>query len=253
LVLGEQPPGALEVFRKRAAEKGSPFLYLPETAGVENIRVHRGGTDFRLVFGKPGFFREPLELSVPVPGAIQARNAALAVVALKTAFPDIGEDAVRRGLERFRIPARFELVSEEPPLIIDGAHTPESAALCCETFCDLYGDGGVLLFGCAAGKNAGAMAEALLPHFSRVIITTPGTFKISEPEKVYDIFRAAPGGVPLQDDRLLFIRETELAIRQAMETGRAEGLPILGLGSFYLAAEIRAFCGPDKGTTLRIC
>ncbi|MDR1587474.1 MAG: tetrahydrofolate synthase, partial [Treponema sp.] len=26
LVLGEQPPGALEVFRKRAAEKGSPFL-----------------------------------------------------------------------------------------------------------------------------------------------------------------------------------------------------------------------------------
>ncbi|MDR2134278.1 MAG: tetrahydrofolate synthase, partial [Treponema sp.] len=193
LVLGEQPPEALGVFRKRAAEKGSPLLYLPEIAEVENIRVRRSGTEFRLGFRKPGFFEAPLELYVPVPGAVYARNAALAVAALKTAFPDTGEDAVRRGLERFRIPARFELVRKEPPVIIDGAHTPGSAARCCETFRDLYGEGGILLFGCAAGKNAGAMAEVLLPHFSRLVITTPGTFKISEPEKVYDIFRAAPG------------------------------------------------------------
>jgi dihydrofolate synthase/folylpolyglutamate synthase len=246
LVLGEQPPEALEVFRRRAAEKGSPLLYLPETAGVENIRVHREGTDFRLVFRQPGFFDAPLDLSVSVPGAIQARNAALAVTALKRAFPDMGEGPVRRGLARFKIPARFELVSKEPPVIIDGAHTPGSAALCRETFCGLYGEGGILLFGCAAGKNAGAMAEVLLPHFSRVIVTTPGTFKISEPEKVYDLFREAgaalpPGGVPRRD-RVVFIRETEAAIRQALETGRAEGIPVLGLGSFYLAAEIRAFC-----------
>jgi dihydrofolate synthase/folylpolyglutamate synthase len=246
LVLGEQPPEALEVFRRRAAEKGSPLLYLPETVRVENIRVHRDGTDFRLVFRQPGFFNAPLELSVPVPGAIQARNAALAVTALKKAFPDIGEEPVRRGLARFKIPARFELVSKEPPVIIDGAHTPGSAALCCETFCGLYGRGGILLFGCAADKNAGAMAEVLLPHFSRVIITTPGTFKVSEPERVYNLFRAAAAQPDLPPDRLVFVRETETAIRQALARGRAEGLPVLGLGSFYLAAEIRAFCGREK-------
>jgi dihydrofolate synthase/folylpolyglutamate synthase len=245
LVLGEQPPEALEVFRRQAAEKGSPLLYLPETARVENIRVRRDGTDFRLVFRKPGFFDAPLDLSVSVPGAIQARNAALAVTALKKAFPDIGEDSVRQGLARFKIPARFELVSREPPVIIDGAHTPGSAALCCETFRELYGGGGVLLFGCATGKDAGAMAEVLLPHFSLVIITTPGTFKLSDPEKVYGLFRNALGragpGLPRRD-RLVFIEETEAAIRYALERGRAEGLPVLGLGSFYLAAEIRAFC-----------
>jgi dihydrofolate synthase/folylpolyglutamate synthase len=84
------------------------------------------------------------------------------------------------------------------------------------------------------------MAEQLLPHFSRIFITTPGTFKASDPQKVYEQFAA---GVSKQEqDRVIFIRETKGAVLQALELGRAEGLPVLGAGSFYLAAEIRSLC-----------
>jgi dihydrofolate synthase/folylpolyglutamate synthase len=237
LVLAEQVPQALEIFREAAAEKAAPLYYFPDTAAVENLTVHREGTDFTLVFKRPGFFPAPLDLSLSIPGAVQAQNAGLAVLALKTAFPFITGDTIRRGLRAFKLPARFERVREDPPVIIDGAHTPASVELCVETFTSLYGTGGLLLFGCAAGKNAEAMADILLPHFSRIIITTPGTYKISDPPGVYRIFRARAKA----EGSVVFIDETEQALRYALDLGREQGLPVLGTGSFYLAAEIRSF------------
>ncbi|MDR0583877.1 MAG: tetrahydrofolate synthase [Treponema sp.] len=247
----EDSNSVLNVFKKAAAEKHSPLIYFPESAEVQILKIHTGGTDFTLRF-KNGAFPAglaggaPLELFVPVPGAIQGENAGLAVMALKTAFPQIGEDAIRRGLEDCHIPARFETVLRDPPVIIDGAHTPESAALCAETFCSLYGDGGILLFGCAADKNAAAMAEVLLPHFSRIFITTPGSFKISDPGRIYEAFTAVLAGPDPGQDKVTLVRETGEAVRQALEWGRQQGLPVLGAGSFYLAAEIRAFCGKGR-------
>jgi dihydrofolate synthase/folylpolyglutamate synthase len=244
LVLARQCSGALEVFKERAAKKNSPLVYFPEAADITNLKIHAGGTDCTLTFKTPGVLSAPLDISIPIPGAIQAENAGLAISALKTAFPQTGEDALCRGLQDFRIPARFETLSQDPPVIIDGAHTPESAARCAETFCSLYGEGGILLFGCAADKNAVAMAEILLPHFSRVFITTPGTFKSGDPEKIHKAFttvlaaqKSAPFAAP---DQVTLVRETGEAVRQALDLGRKQGLPVLGTGSFYLAAEIRA-------------
>jgi dihydrofolate synthase/folylpolyglutamate synthase len=232
VVLAKQRPEALEVFRKKAEEKQSLLRYFPETAEIRGLKISAAGTDFTLCFrDRP----EPLNLSIPVPGAAQAENAGLAVTALKTAFPNIGDDAVRQGLGRFRLPARFELIRRDPPVIIDGAHTPESAAYCVETFRALYGESGILIFGCAADKNAAAMARVLAPHFSRVIITTPGTFKASDPERVFAAFKAENAG----PEKTRLIKETGEAVCQALALGREKGLPVLGTGSFYLAAGIR--------------
>ena len=256
LVLARQCAEALDVFTGYAAHKNSPLIYFPETAAITNLKIHTGGTDCTLTFTAPGFFPAPLELSIPVPGTIQAENAGLAISALKTAFPRIGAHSIRRGLSSFRIPARFELVLRDPPLIIDGAHTPESAALCAETFCSLYGEGGILLFGCAADKNAAAMAEILLPRFSRIIITSPGAFKTSDPGAVYDAFTAVcaahrPALPGAARDTLLLVRETAEAARQALHLGREQGLPVLCAGSFYLASEIRAFCENTRHNAVR--
>jgi len=227
VVLARQPAQALEVFRKKAAEKNSPLFYFPEFAEINNVNVHTGGTDFSLKFsGENGAH----EFSVPIPGAIQAENAGLAILALRNFNKNINNDAIRRGLSLLKIPARFEKIADNPPLIIDGAHTPESASLCSDTFCSLYGEGGILLFGCAADKDAAAMAQLLLPRFSRIIITTPGTFRISNPEKVYSAFSS---------NKTTLVKDTAEAIRQTLELSREKGLPVLCTGSFYLASEIR--------------
>jgi dihydrofolate synthase/folylpolyglutamate synthase len=80
-----------------------------------------------------------------------------------------------------------------------------------------------------------------------VIITTPGTFKVSEPEKVYGIFTRALQAEGAEPGSVVFIKETEKAVRYVLEQSREQGLPVLGVGSFYLAAEIRALAVSRSG------
>jgi len=241
VVLARQKAEALEVFQKRAAERNSPLFYFPEIASVENIGLHPRGTDFSLVFNGRGVAQKPqsLELSIPIPGIVQAENAGIAVSAVKTAFPDIGDDKIRQGLERAKTPARFEKIAEDPPFVLDGAHTPESVSLCVETFCSLYGEGGLLLFSCAADKNVVAMAELLLPRFSQVIVTKPGNVRSSNPDEIFRAFSSGPGA-----DKTTLVRDTGDATRQTLELSREKGLPVLCTGSFYLAAEVRGLVLP---------
>jgi dihydrofolate synthase/folylpolyglutamate synthase len=244
LILMEQEPEALEVFRAGARAKGAPLLYLPERVVIEDISVDKEGSRCSLSFkpDPPSGLAPPLRaLSLPVPGEIQGMNAAAAILAVRAAFPGIEERAIREGLWNSRLPARFERVREDPPVIIDGAHTPRSAALSLDTFSRLYGEGGILLFGCAAGKDSGGMAEILCPRFSRIIITKPGSFKTSFPEETCRLFQAALDRLPPGSAKpeLSLIPGTGRAIDTALEAGRQRGLPVLGTGSFYLAAEIR--------------
>ena len=243
LILAGQPDEALAVFKRTAEARDAELFYCPETISVENVRVGRGGTDFTLNFKKKGFFDEPLDLSVAIPGEIQGQNTALAVLAVKKAFPAIDAETVKKGLAGFSLPARFEKLRGDPPVIVDGAHTEISVRLCVKTFTELYGPGGVLIFGCALGKNEEAMADALLPYFSYIVITTPGTFKMSGPEQVYGTFkrRQAAGAGKNMKTEIDFVKNTADGIREAFSRAKKEGLPLLGIGSFYLAAEIREF------------
>jgi len=259
VILAKQCEEALEVFRKKAEEKNSPLFYFPQIAKISDVVVSRNGTSFTLVFKAAEQFsynptphspfptphsllptpHSPLSLSIPIPGKVQAENAALAIAAIKTAFPQINEDAIRRGLASFNLPARFEKIApyqqeDTPPFIIDGAHTPESLALCIETFCSLYGEGGVLIFGCAADKDASAMAKIAHSHFAKIIITSTGNFKISSPAQVYESFAKIAGR-----EKTELVPDIEQAIKRAQTYAHEKNLPILGTGSFYLVSEIR--------------
>jgi dihydrofolate synthase/folylpolyglutamate synthase len=240
LALAEQEDEALAIFRESAAAKSAPLVFFPEAADIQGLSICREGTGFTLGFKRPGLFPAPLELFLPIPGAIQAKNAGLAALAVKTAFPAAGEAAIRAGLEHCKLPARFERVFDDPPLIIDGAHTPKSMELTVQTFVSLYGEGGIALFGCVAGKNAEAMARRLLPHFSRIIITTPGAFKTSDPDALYRVFtREALAQKAGKRPDLACVKNTGEALQKALDFGRKQRLPVLTAGSFYLAAEVR--------------
>ncbi len=78
------------------------------------------------------------------------------------------------------------------------------------------------------------MAEILAPAFPHVVISTPGTFKTSDPAEVHGIFRAMNPGAVLE-------RDPAAALAAARRAAGAAGsrLPILVTGSFYMVAEIR--------------
>ena len=238
LILLDQEPESLAVFKAAASAKESPLYYLPDSAEISNLRVDQNGTSFQLNFSQSLPFTGSLAVSIPIPGNIQAKNAALSIIAVKTAYPEIPQEAIINGLKGFTLPARFERISTNPSIVIDGAHTPHSIRYCTETFTDLYGEGAILLFGCAAKKDAQNMAKTLIPLFSRIIVTAPGTFKTSNPEQVYEVFLNAMDKSKGQE--LLCIKDTDEAIRETIRIAEKTGLPVLCAGSFYLASEIRS-------------
>lgn len=247
LILAEQVhrdgADAFEIFTKTAEERHAPLFYFPKIAAIENVKVSAAGTSWTLHPLSNDFFTSPVDLEIPLIGEVQALNTSLAIFAIRAGWQKIDVEAMRRAVRRVRLPARFEALCAEPVVVVDGAHTAISIELCAKTWRALYGEGGVLIFGCAQGKDAESMAKSLTPIFSKIVITTPGTFKVSEPENVYAAFCAAAstGGKAAggADGKVEFIKDTTLGIKTALDYAKEKKLPVLGTGSFYLAAEIR--------------
>jgi dihydrofolate synthase/folylpolyglutamate synthase len=242
VILGTQNfDDALDVFKKTAAEKNSPLFYYPDIVEIKNLNVTKNGTAFQVVDKSKNFFETPLNINLGIIGEVQAQNTALAILAVKKAFPAITAQTIEKALAGFTLIARFEKLQDEPAVVVDGAHTDLSVMLCVNTWKNLYGDGGILIFGCALGKNAEAMADSLLPHFSEIVITTPGTYKQSDPKSLQQIFTNKLAQNKNIKTKISFLPDTQKAISYALSTAKKTNAPTLGIGSFYLAAEIRKF------------
>jgi dihydrofolate synthase / folylpolyglutamate synthase len=102
----------------------------------------------------------PLRRELPLAGAHQRQNAALAVEAARALLPGITEKAISRGLKRLTWPGRFEVVGN---MILDGAHNGASAEALAKTL-RTYANGRSvdLVIGINRDKDAPAVLRPLL-------------------------------------------------------------------------------------------
>jgi dihydrofolate synthase / folylpolyglutamate synthase len=232
--LSRQRPEAREVFSRVAGERGSALRESPVLTKVGSVAVSAAGTHARIDFaaGSPlsGRFSEGIEARTPMIGSIQAENMALALLAAGEIETSLTAEAAARGLAKAFLPARFQILSLDPPVVIDGAHTPASTRLALESFEALFPGPKALLFACAEDKKHAAMAALLGPRFERITLTRPGTFKKGDLAALEASFKAAGA-------RYRALVDHEEAIRFAIGEARELGLPLLVTGSFYLCAE----------------
>jgi dihydrofolate synthase/folylpolyglutamate synthase len=224
--IGLQPPGTKEVFRRAGVERGSAIVFLDEETQELAARVDAGGTTFTVRF--TGESSEDLHLSML--GEFQAENAALALLTLRRTMPEIPMECYREGFERTVLPGRMEVRGSAPAIVLDGAHTPLAVTRLLSSFRTIFPGEAILLFGSVSGKRPQEMAAILASAFSRVIISTPGTFKESDPEEVAEIFRSFNPATILE-------KNPARALQRAREES-AGTRPILVTGSFYMIGEI---------------
>ena len=139
-------------------------------------------------------------------------------------------DAYREGFARTSLPGRMEVRGTAPAIVLDGAHTPLAVTRLLSSFRSVFPGEAILLFGSVSGKKPREMASILAGAFWRIIISTPGTFKESDPAEVAEIFRAFNPATVLE-------RDPARALRRAREESGG-WRPILVTGSFYMIAEI---------------
>ncbi len=226
---------SLEVFRKTAKKLRTPLHYFDEEVEEFETELSREGTMMRLGLTDG----TAIEANLPLLGRAQGLNAAVAAWTIhglvrdgRLALPphsDLGE-VIRKGVEATTVPGRMQILSRDPWVILDGAHTPESAKLLARSWEPLFGTNGTLIFGAFEGKAVEPMAAVLAPLFPHIIITSPGTFRPSNPPAVRQVFLSAPGSSGFVD-----LADTPA---QAIQEALIDGGPILVCGSFYLVGEI---------------
>ena len=194
----------------------------------------------------------PVTAPLRMPGRVQARNAALAALVVRTLYPGTSEETLVTGLTSAWVPGRSELVRSDPPVLLDGAHTPDSIRHVAETataLADQVGAGRmVVLFGAVAGKEHAAMLRILADTFHRIIITTPGTFKESNVHELLRLCQAVGGTCELRVDPEDALRNAlpSPAEKEANATSGDRTL-IVVTGSFYLVGEVRRIIQSRRG------
>jgi dihydrofolate synthase/folylpolyglutamate synthase len=233
--MSRQRREAREVIARRASELGSPLRESSLLCEVLDSGLSASGTRARIAFAEGSAlasrFPKGIEASTPMIGSIQAENMALALLAAAEAEGALNAEAARLGLAKAFLPARFQVLSLDPPLVLDGAHTPDSVSLALESFEALFPGSAALLFACAEDKKHEAMAASLAPLFDRVTLTRPGSFKKGNLMALEASFDAAKASYRSIEDH-------ESAIRFAVREAKALGVPLLVTGSFYLCSEV---------------
>jgi dihydrofolate synthase/folylpolyglutamate synthase len=154
--------GALpdELVRVVAAEGPAELVRLGDQFVVESDRVALGGhlVDLR---GRHGTYPE---LFVPLHGAHQVDNVAVAVAAVEAFFDrELPADVVREGLAALELPGRFEVVGHHPLVVLDGAHNPDALAALVRTLEAEFDPVGsrLVVLGQLAGRDLDAAVAAI--------------------------------------------------------------------------------------------
>jgi dihydrofolate synthase / folylpolyglutamate synthase len=118
-------PDARREIAAECAAVGAPLEWLGDVVKIEPHPAERFGQSFRLRTPEDEY-----EISLPLLGAFQARNAALAIRALERLPATLRPTraAIEAGLAQVVIPGRMEYFAGHPGVVFDVAHNPDKAA-----------------------------------------------------------------------------------------------------------------------------
>lgn len=176
-------------------------------------------------------------VTLNLPGAHQARNAALALAAAEVCREHglpIDETSFRHGLERVTWPGRCEVIDRRPLVILDGAHNPSGMSAFCRTLrTDFSVTRCVALFGVLDDKDYGAMLKILATVSRRIVLTTPPGVRAVHAQEITHIAARYCRDVIAMDDPIA-------AFRQLRSQLAADDC-LCVTGSLYLVGEIKKF------------
>jgi dihydrofolate synthase/folylpolyglutamate synthase len=229
-VLGETAPGLQDVFD--AVPAAEIWKRDREFACTDN-ELAVGG---RLVsFRTPGAVYE--EVFLPLHGAHQGDNAAVALAAVEAFFGrPLDPDLVFDAFASVTNPGRLEVVQHDPLVILDGAHNPDGAAASAETLHDFHVAGArYLVVGMLDGRDPHDLLESFgAPEAAEVICCTPASPR-ALPATDLAVVVEALGGRPR------VIEDVATAVEAALADAGADDL-VLVTGSLYVVGDARAAC-----------
>lgn len=224
-------PEAMKVIRARAKELECP-VRTADFGKIKALSADLQGQTFQ--------YKQFPELTVHLLGAHQLKNAAVAletISVLRKAGWEIPDEAVVHGMDATRWPGRFEVLQDNPLVIVDGAHNPQGVeSLIAAVKEYLPGQHIVCVTGVLADKDWKPMMDRLKTVVSDFVAVTPDSPRALGNVRLARYLTDRQHWVSVADD-------VEKGLTGALERAKATGGMVLACGSLYMAADVRRFFG----------
>ena len=193
----------------------------------------------RSIDGQVFDYRNRPNLRIQLLGNYQMENA-MAVLdiidCLQRRGFGISEEAIRSGLAQATWPGRFELLSRDPLLIVDGAHNPNGVEALVDTIRAYFPDQKInFVMGVMKDKDYHTMLRLIAPYAARFITELPDAHRALRPEALKSEIRAYFDGPVETADSVT------AAVERAMEIAEGTDVITICFGSLYQVAEIRNY------------
>ncbi|GGQ09116.1 MULTISPECIES: bifunctional tetrahydrofolate synthase/dihydrofolate synthase [unclassified Streptomyces] len=246
VVMAQQPVDAAQVLLKKAVELDATVAREGLEFGVLDRQVAVGGQLMTL----RGLGGEYTEVFLPLHGAHQAHNAAVALAAVE-AFFGVGAqraepldiDTVRRAFASVASPGRLEIVRRSPTVVLDAAHNPAGARAAAAAIGEAFDFSRLIgVVGASGDKNVRELLEAFEPVFAEVVVTQNSSHRAMDADALAAIAVEVFGEDRVQVEPRL-PDALEAAITLAEEEGEFAGGGVLVTGSVITVGEARLLLG----------
>ncbi len=220
-----QPDGAMKVVNDTVKERNNT-LTVPDVNDIEIIKNDVFGVTFEYK-GKA--------YSVPMAGEHQVKNMTCAIECadiLKSTF-NITDSNIKNGISRTILPARVEVISRKPLVILDGGHNKDGA----EAFYNAVlphienAERVIVVAGMMADKAVEDSLKPLLSGSDMLLAVTPDNPRAMKGEALCEIGRKYTASQSFAN--------IDEALKKAYEL-LTDDSALFVVGSLYLAGEVRA-------------
>ena len=217
-----QEISALETIRKVAEDKNAPFI-LPDIDDIKTTVT--------------GFMQSTLEydgkkITQAFTGKHQSYNATVVIEAMKQLRQfgfEISDDDIIKGIENTKFPARIEVISRNPLIILDGGHNVDGVTALLNVLKENNITGLTAVWASLSDKEPEKIIEMMTPYIDTLYTVPLFGARALTPQQLADMARPYFKDVHTADS-------VESAIDMAMEN---PGSGLLVFGSLYLAADAR--------------
>jgi dihydrofolate synthase / folylpolyglutamate synthase len=250
-VSGVRQATVIPIVAERCREVGAPLQLLERDFSYTIRALSAAGSNFDVDLGH----RRYEHLQLRALGMHQVENATLAVAATSAladnGFP-VEEAVLRAALAATNIPARLEVVRQQPLVVLDGAHSPPKMEALARALGTLFPGHrnmiGVLSF--SEGHDAPDSLAALAPLLDVAVLTTfsvdtdYGSRTAQRPQELAATLSGLDGSI-----RLVTEADPFKALALALDLASPEDL-VCVTGSMFLVGQLRSWLNRQQSQQL---
>ncbi|MBE0447508.1 MAG: bifunctional folylpolyglutamate synthase/dihydrofolate synthase [Actinobacteria bacterium] len=229
-VVGDMPAGAFVKIEERCASLNVPMKVFGRDFSPRNVSITKNKGSF---FSINGLFSSYDDIMLSISGDYHVLNFTMAIAILE-AFTGrkIATNTITDGLTGLSCPGRFELISREPLIVLDGAHNPDGVGMLIRGLSGAFEYRNLLVvLAISSDKDIEQMLRAFAEHASLMVLTQNNSYRSASANQLDDVARYT-------GNRYIIESGLEKAISIAISRASVEDL-ICITGSLYTVADAR--------------